>query len=79
MKSLIKTALSVIVLGILSAKSEKISFTITCSECGCIGELKDYFSKEYGDIEVGNGYENGENIVSIRCNKCGNRVVSSDY
>lgn len=82
LKSYVIPILKEIITGILDAKSEKISFTITCSECGCLGELKDNFSKESGDIAFVNGDgigENGENIVSIRCNKCGNRIVSSDY
>lgn len=82
MKSLVTSALSAILTGILDAKREKISFTITCSECGCLGELENYFPKESGDIAVVNGDgigENGENIVSIRCNKCGNRIVSSEF
>jgi hypothetical protein len=67
---------------ILDAKKEKISFTITCSECGCIGELGDFFSKESGDIAVVNGDgidENCEKIVSIQCKKCGNSISSSEY
>lgn len=71
-----------IITGILDAKREKISFTITCSECGCIAELGNCFSKESGDITVVNGDgigENFENIVSIRCKKCGNSIYSSEY
>ncbi|MED3762025.1 MULTISPECIES: hypothetical protein [Peribacillus] len=79
MKSFVTSALSAIITGISDAKKEKISFTITCSECGCLGELENYFSKESGDIAVVNGDGIGENIVSIRCNKCGNRIVSSEF
>ncbi|MCU6602191.1 hypothetical protein OCO53_17120 [Peribacillus frigoritolerans] len=82
MKSYVIPILKGIITGILDAKREKISFTITCSECGCLGELSDFFSKESGDIAVVNGNqfgEKGENTVSITCNKCGNRIVSSEY
>lgn len=74
MKSYVVPILKGIIIGILEAKREKISFTITCSECGCIGELGDYLSNESGNIAVVNGDRSGENIVSIRCNKCGNEI-----
>lgn len=85
MKSYIRTILNVaigIVGIVVEAKREKISFTITCSKCECVGELGDFFSKESGDIAVVNGDgldENRENIVSISCNECGNSIVSSGY
>ncbi|MFJ7831852.1 hypothetical protein ACIQXU_16700 [Peribacillus sp. NPDC097284] len=82
MKSYVIPILKGIATGILDAKREKISFTITCSECGSLGELGNYFSKESGDIAVVNGDGIGENedkIVSIRCKKCGNEIVSSEF
>jgi hypothetical protein len=82
MKSFVISTLGEIIKGVLGLNSERSKFIIKCPECECLVELEDGFSKSSGDIEVVNGDgfgENSENIVSIRCNKCGNRIVSSEY
>lgn len=72
-----------IVSGILDVHSEKKLFSIKCLKCESIRELEDGFYKSRGNIEVENPDENsiyaGENIVSIRCDKCGNKIFSSDF
>lgn len=79
MNSFIKAAL----LGIASIildENREYPFTIKCSKCDCVIELRDGFSKGL-DIEVFNGDTldaNKESTISIRC-KCGNSIVSSDY
>ncbi|MFA1710248.1 hypothetical protein ACDX66_00865 [Peribacillus frigoritolerans] len=80
MKSYVIPILKGIITGILDVNRE-YTFTIKCSKCESLRELEKGFYKRDGDIEVVNGDgigENGENIVSIRCKKCGNEIVSSE-
>lgn len=77
MNSFFKAALLGIATMLLSEKKES-TFSIKCPECECSVELKDGFTKRSGDIEVGND-DYDENRISIRCNKCGNKIVSSDF
>ncbi|PLR99042.1 hypothetical protein [Bacillus sp. T33-2] len=76
MKSYVIPILKGIITGILDANRESSKFIIKCSKCECLGELEYGFFKESGDIEVDNA---GENIISIRCSKCGNEILSSEY
>jgi hypothetical protein len=85
MKSYVIPILKGIVTGILEAKANSGSkpFIIKCSKCECSRELEDFFYKSSGDIKVENPDENsiyaGENIISIKCNNCGNEISSSDF
>ena len=80
MKEYVIPILKGIITGILDAKREKIRFTITCSECGSQREFEDRYVKESGDISVVIAEDLiSENIILIQCNKCGNRLFSSDY
>ncbi|RKL64711.1 hypothetical protein CR203_24825 [Salipaludibacillus neizhouensis] len=76
MKPLVKSILLGITAVILGVERESTKFTIQCSKCDCIGELEHSFLKDSGDIAVD---IDDENIVSIKCNKCGSSIYSSEY
>jgi hypothetical protein len=78
-KSILKTGLEIIAASLDDKYESKKLFSIKCLECGCIRELEDRFLKRSGDIEVDNEVNYAdENIVSIQCDKCRNRIVSSE-
>jgi RNase P subunit RPR2 len=82
MKRFVIPILKAIAIELLDAKKDEPMFSIKCLKCGCIRELGYRFSKRSGDIEVFNDEDiinADEIIVSIKCNKCGNNLDSSEY
>ncbi len=82
MKRFVIPVLKAIAIELLDAKKDEPMFSIKCLKCGCIRELEYRFSKRSGDIEVSNDEDilNTEEIIlSIKCNKCGNNLDSSEY
>jgi RNase P subunit RPR2 len=82
MKRFVIPILKAIAIELLDVKKDEPMFSIKCLKCGCIRELGYRFSKRSGDIEVFNDEDiinADEIIVSIKCNKCGNNLDSSEY
>lgn len=82
MKRFVIPILKAIAIELLDSKQDEPMFSIKCLKCGCIRELEYRFSKRSGDIEVFNDEDifNAEKIIlSIKCNKCGNNLDSSEY